>query len=132
MKKCLLLGIAIGVLGLCACSGTSVAEPPTAWDCSVVAAEDNTDDSYIITYSNEEIFTPTGQLTMQNQNEFPITIHLQTSGEKEVLETVQPGGYCTRNGLKTDAPYTVGIHADVHAGTEIAAMVYDGAVAFPY
>lgn len=132
MRKGLLLCIAIGILGLCACSGAKETEASAVWDCSVVAVEDNTSDTYVITYSSEEIFPQTGQLTIQNQNDFPIVVHLQTPGEKELVGTIQPGGYWSQRCLKTDVTYTIGVHAEVSAGTEIVAMVYDGTNTQPY
>lgn len=101
-------------------------EEKSKWDCSVNCAEESTADSYIVTYSEEEISSNTGILTFQNQNKFEITVHLITAGEEEEVFEIQPGGCTTFYQLEKDTVYTVGVHAEVNEGMEIRLVVYDG------
>ena len=132
MKKIPLLFAAICILSLCGCSSAKDTEASTKWDCSVTAAADNTDDAYVITYSNEEIQTRTGVLTIQNRNDFPVKIHLSTVGKQELSEEILPGGCVMFQNITPDTPYTVGAHAEVTEGTDIAIMAYDGTSSDPY
>ena len=77
------------------------------WDCSVSCTEKSTSAQYVITYSNVKVSSKTGTLTIQNRNDFEIVVH-------------------------TDKEYTVGIHADVDAATNIKVIVYDGKDTEPY
>lgn len=52
MKKIILLITVVCMMGLIGCSTKDEGDK---WDCSVAAAEDNTAEDYIITYSEEEI-----------------------------------------------------------------------------
>ena len=132
MKKIPLLFAAICILSLCGCSSTKDTEAVTKWDCSVTAAADNTDDAYVITYSNEEIRTQTGVFTIQNRNTFPVKIHLSTAGKQELSEEILPGGWVMFHHITPDTPYPVGAHAEVTEGTDIAIMAYDGTSSDPY
>lgn len=117
---------------VCSCSRLKHVEEVDKWDCTVTCAQTSTPDSYIITYSDEIIVTSTGVLTIQNQNDFDIKVHLLADREKgEVLE-VGAGGITVQYQLDKEAEYTVGIHADVEDGTEIKVMVYDGEEAEPF
>ena len=117
---------------LCSCSNLKHVEEADKWDCSVICAQTSTPDSYIITYSDEIIVTSTGVLTIQNQNDFDIKVHLLADRENgEVLE-VGAGGVTVRYQLDKQAEYSLGIHADVVEGTEIKVMVYDGEEAEPF
>lgn len=132
MKKISLLFAAICILGLCGCSNAKDTDAVTKWDCSVTAAEDNTDDHYVITFSNEEIQAQTGVLTIQNRNEFPVKIHLLTAGKQELVQEIPVGGCVMFHDITADASYTVGVHAEVTEGTDISIMAYDGTSSEPY
>lgn len=99
------------------------------WDCSVTCAEKSSDDSYIITYSNEKIIPSSSVLTFQNQNDFDIKVYINgnISGEDtgESFE-ISAGGIFVAYQLKKNTVYTLGCHADVAKGTLIKLMVYDG------
>ena len=117
---------------VCSCSRLKHVEELDKWDCTVTCAQTSTPDSYIITYSDEIIVTSTGVLTIQNQNDFDIKVHLLADREKgEVLE-VGAGGITVQYQLDKKAEYSLGIHADVEEGTEIKVMVYDGEEAEPF
>ena len=58
-------------------------------------------------------------------------VHLLTGGEEEVLD-IPAGGVSVRYRLEQGTVYTVGCHADVEIGTEIALMVYEGERADPW
>lgn len=117
---------------VCSCSRLKHVEEVDKWDCTVICAQTSTPDSYIITYSDEIIVTSTGVLTIQNQNDFDIKVHLLADREKgEVLE-VGAGGITVQYQLDKKAEYSLGIHADVEEGTEIKVMVYDGEEAEPF
>lgn len=132
MKKISLLFAVICILSLCGCSGGKGTDAVSEWDCSVTAAADNTDDAYVITYSNEKIQPRTDVLTVENRNAFPMEIHLLTAGKEEFVQEIQSGGCAILHEITPDASYTVGVHADVSEGTDIAIMVYDGTSAEPY
>ena len=61
------------------------AKAKTQWECSVVCAEKSTPDSYVITYSDAKILSNTGVLTVQNRNDFDITVHLLCEGKQELV-----------------------------------------------
>ena len=61
------------------------AKAKTQWECSVVCAEKSTPDSYVITYSDVKILSNTGVLTVQNRNDFDITVHLLCAGKQELV-----------------------------------------------
>ena len=80
------------------------------WDCSVSCTEKSTSAQYVITYSNVKVSSKTGTLTIQNIS----------------------AGCCYSFANVTDKEYTVGIHADVDAATNIKVIVYDGKDTEPY
>ncbi len=102
------------------------------WDCTVTCAETSNNDSYVITYSNEEIVADTGIITIQNRNSFDIVAHLLTEGEEERVAEVKSGGVTVLHQINKELIYTAGFHADVDEGTEINIMVYDGEWSEPY
>ncbi len=102
------------------------AKAKTQWECSVVCAEKSTPDSYVITYSDAKILSNTGVLTVQNRNDFDITVHLLCEGKQELVSDSIPAGGCYSFQNVTDKEYTVGIHAEVDENTDIKAFVYDG------
>lgn len=116
----------------CSCSRLKHVEELDKWDCTVTCAQTSTPDSYIITYSDEIIVTSTGVLTIQNQNDFDIKVHLLADREKEEVLNVGAGGITVQYQLDKKAEYSLGIHADVEEGTEIKSMVYDGEEAEPF
>ena len=116
----------------CSCSRLKHVEELDKWDCTVTCAQTSTPDSYIITYSDEIIVTSTGVLTIQNQNDFDIKVHLLVDREKEEVLNVGAGGITVQYQLDKKAEYSLGIHADVEEGTEIKVMVYDGEEAEPF
>ena len=59
------------------------------WECSVVCAEKSTPDSYVITYSDAKILSNTGVLTVQNRNDFDITVHLLCEGKMCIRDSAQ-------------------------------------------
>lgn len=86
---------------LCACAKNGSEEEQSKWDCSVVCAQESADDNYVITYSDEEIISNTGIVSVQNRNDFDIVV-------------------------KKEQVYTIGCHAEVKENTEIKLMIYDG------
>lgn len=108
------------------------AKAKTQWECSVVCAEKSTPDSYVITYSDAKILSNTGVLTVQNRNDFDITVHLLCEGKQELVSDSIPAGGCYSFQNVTDKEYTVGIHAEVDENTDIKAFVYDGKNTEPY
>ena len=108
------------------------AKAKTQWECSVVCAEKSTPDSYVITYSDAKILSNTGVLTVQNRNDFDITVHLLCEGKQELVSDSIPAGGCYSFQNVTDKEYTVGIHAEVDENTDIKAFVYDGKDTEPY
>ena len=96
------------------------------WDCTVQCAKESDEDSYIITYSEEEILADTGCITFQNRNMFAITVHLVGKGKEAFVSEIAPGGNVTFMQADKEVTYTVGIHADVEEGTELNLMAYDG------
>ena len=96
------------------------------WDCTVHCAEESGENSYVITYSEEEILADMGCITFQNRNMFAITVHLIGKGKEAFVSEIAPGGNVTFMQANKEVTYTVGIHADVEEGTELNLMVYDG------
>ena len=96
------------------------------WDCSVSCTEKSTSAQYVITYSNVKVSSKTGTLTIQNRNDFEI------EGEQEIVSGNISAGGCYSFANVTDKEYTVGIHADVDAATNIKVIVYDGKDTEPY
>lgn len=124
--------LSIVLLMLSACSDAVPAEETVQWDCSVSCAAESSADSYVITYSNEEIISNTGALSFQNRNDFDIVVHLLAAGEAENKIEIPAGGASTLYQIKHGLTYTVGFHADVNENTEIAVLVYDGEKADTY
>ena len=102
------------------------------WDCSVSCTEKSTSAQYVITYSNVKVSSKTGTLTIQNRNDFEIVVHVLCEGEQEIVSGNIPAGSCYSFANVTDKEYTVGIHADVDAATNIKVIVYDGKDTEPY
>ena len=96
------------------------------WDCTVHCAEESGENSYVITYSEEEILADTGRITFQNRNMFAIKVHLIGKGKEAFVSEIAPGGNVVFMQADKEVTYTVGIHADVEEGTELNLMVYDG------
>ena len=132
MKRCLILFLSIFcLLFLFGCSAAS--KEGQVWDCTVECVEESGEDAYVISYSDQEVVVPrSGTLTFQNRNEFDIVVHLLTGGEEEEVLDVPAGGVFVRYQLEQGTVYTVGCHADVEIGTEIALMVYEGERAEPW
>lgn len=133
MKKWVCVAvICVLFLALFGCSPQEQPIKEDRWDCSVTWAAESTDDSYVITYSGKTVVSDTGILTLQNRNDFEITVHLSCDGQEEQIFDIQPGGVSVFHRAVKQAVYTVGIHADVEEGTEIQLMVYDGEKAEVY
>lgn len=101
------------------------AKAATQWDCSVTCTEKSTYGKYVITYSNVKVLSKTGTLTIVNRNDFDIVVHLLCEGEQEIVSgNISAGGFYSFTNV-TDKEYTVGIHADVDAATNIKVIIYD-------
>ena len=130
MKRHLLLTLCVlCAAALCACSAK---EEGAKWDCTVECMEESTADSYVISYSDAEVVSSEGVLSFQNRNDFDIVVHLLSAGSEERVIDVYAGGVAVQYQLEKGTVYTVGCHADVEIGTEIALMVYDGERSEPY
>ena len=81
------------------------------WDCTIHCAEESGENSYVITYSDEEILADTGCITFQNRNMFVITVHLIGEGKEVFVSEIAPGGNVTFMQADPEVTYTVGIHA---------------------
>ena len=79
-----------------------------------------------------KVSSKTGTLTIQNRNDFEIVVHLLCEGEQEIVSGNISAGGCYSFANVTDKEYTVGIHADVDAATNIKVIVYDGKDTEPY
>lgn len=64
--------------------------------------------------------------SVQNRNDFAVTVHLLREGNEEEVSEIAVGGNVVFYQIKKDAVYTIGIHADVDEGTEIKLAAYDG------
>ena len=95
------------------------------WDCTVTCAEKSSDNAYVISYSEEEIVSTKGVLTLENRNDFDIIVHLFADG-KERVEEMPANGVTVLYQISKDTVYTLGCHADVSEGIEIKLYVYDG------
>ena len=124
-KYCLVFAMVCALL-LCACSKSESVETADQWDCSVSWQDESGDGSYVITYSNERVISAAGVLTIQNQNDFDITVHLLSDAQKEQTAQIAAGGVTVLKQIQPDVEYTVGCHADVPDGTDIRLMVYEG------
>lgn len=125
-KRLFIFSIIFLILLFNGCSENTDLEKKSNWDCTVACAEDSKDNSYIITYSSEEIVCTTGTLSIQNRNDFDIIVHLSTNNEDERVEEITAGTTSVVSQINKNAVYTVGIHADVKENTEIKCMIYDG------
>ena len=96
------------------------------WEITVPCVEESGQGSYVITYNGTTVCSETGILTLQNRNDFEITVHLSCNGQEEQVFDIQPGGVTVFHQAVKGEAYTVGIHAEVKEGTEIKLMVYDG------
>ena len=125
MKKliCIML-ICMLSIALVACAKEQSKEDQ--WEISVPCAEESQQDSYVISYGGVTVASETGILTLQNRNDFEITVHLSCNGQEEQVFDIQPGGVTVFHQAVKGEAYTVGIHAEVKEGTEIKLMVYDG------
>ena len=134
MKKrfCIMMILGLCITILSACIGHTASEDAGKWDCSVSCAAASSADSYVITYSDEEIISKTGKLSFQNRNDFDITVHLLTAGKTERKAEIPAYGVSILFQIEKDVSYTVGCHADVDENTEINLVVYDGERADPY
>ena len=112
-------------LGLCACSNLKRVEEVRKWDCSVECMEES-DNTYVITYSDEKVVSSTGELSFQNRNDFDIVVHLLAAGQEERKAEIGAGGMAVLYQVDKGTEYTVGCHADVEKSDEIKLMVYDG------
>ena len=74
------------------------AKAKTQWECSVVCAEKSTPDSYVITYSDAKILSNTGVLTVQNRNDFDITVHRKRLNFRHGYKNPRPH-FCNRSTL---------------------------------
>lgn len=130
MKRCVCLLLCV----FCAAAlfGCSAKEEGAKWDCTVECMEESAADSYVISYSDAEIVSGEGVLSFQNRNDFDIVVHLLSAGSEERVIDVYAGGVAVQYQLEKETVYTVGCHADVEIGTEIALMVYDGERSEPY
>ena len=124
-KYCLVFAMVCALL-LCACSKSESVETADQWDCSVSWQDESGDGSYAITYSNERVISGTGVLTLQNQNDFDITVYLLANAQKEQTAQIVAGGVTVLKQIQPDTEYTVGCHADVPERTDIRLMIYDG------
>ena len=119
------------ILALCCflllsgCSGSNPSAPQKNWNCTVICAEESSDNAYVISYSDERIISGTGILTVENENNFDIVVHL-TADSGERVEEIKAGGILILYQIAKDTAYTLGCHADVPEGTEIIVTVYDG------
>ena len=125
MKKliCIML-ICMLSIALVACAKEQPKEDQ--WEITVPCAEESQQDSYVISYGGVTVASETGILTLQNRNDFEITVHLSCNGQEEQVFDIQPGGVTVFHQAVKGEVYTVGIHAEVKEGTEIKLMVYDG------
>ena len=131
MKRFMRMPMLLCVLLLTACTAQTPVDQAGEWDCTVHCAAESTADAYVITYSDEKVWTQYGTLYFSNPNDFDITVHLYTAGEVERVADVPSGGTGMLDELKKDCDYTVGCHADVPENTQIRLTVHDGANAQP-
>lgn len=118
--------LSICVVLLCACAKNGSEEEQSKWDCSVICAKESADDNYVITYSDEEIVSNTGIISVQNRNDFVIVVHLFSAGQEERKIEISAGGVSVLHQIKKEQVYTIGCHAEVKENTEIKLMLYDG------
>ena len=134
MKKylCAMLVFAL-CLGSLGCAKQEDIPDTDKWLFSVVCPMGSDEESYVISYDEgQTVRSDTGMLTMQNRNDFAVTVHLSCDGQEEQVFDIQPGGVTVFSMAVKQAEYTVGIHADVAENTEIKLAVYDGEVSEVY
>lgn len=93
------------------------------WDLSTSCAKESTEDTYVITYCDEKISCSTGLLSFDNANDFDITVHLLSGGNGELKVDIPAGSTAALSVDSVKTEYTVGIHADVAADTDIMLIV---------
>ena len=93
------------------------------WDLYLKCAKESTDDKYVITYCNEKIVCSTGLLSFDCTNDFDITVHLLSTGNGEITVDIPAGITAAVSLPPVKTEYTVGIHADVAAETDINLIV---------
>lgn len=127
MKKRISISLVI-ILALVigGCSKESSGQKKDKWDCTVVSVEESKENSYIIVYSEEKICSAKGKISIQNPNDFFMTVHLLSDEEEERVIDVPGGGITIFYDVTKGVSYRVGLHADVEEGTEIECMIYDG------
>lgn len=126
MKKMIrIILICMLSIGLIGCAEQERPEE-SRWEISVPCAEESQQDSYVISYGGRTVSSETGILTLQNRNDFEITVHLSCNGQEEQIFEIQPGGVTVFHQAVKQEEYTVGIHAEVKEGSEIKLMIYDG------
>ena len=126
IKKLYIFLICSCMLILCGCARLQHEEELTKWDCSVPCVEESTEDSFVINYCDIKFASSTGVLTFQNHNDFDIIVYLLNGGEHDRVIEISAGGCSVQYDIDKNTEFTVGIHADVEADTEIKLMVYDG------
>lgn len=95
------------------------------WQFSTKCAVASSEDKYVITYCDEKITCSTGLLTIENKNNFDITVHLSNGENAEIgLDIPQNTSVAFALG-ESKTEYTVGVHADVKEDTEINFIVYE-------
>ena len=124
MKKTISFILVLGCLVvMVACNSKTL--PQKRWYCAVTCCEESSDNAYVISYYDERIISSTGSLTIDNENDFDIVVHLTADG-KEIVNEIKAGGVLILYQVAMDTAYTLGCHADVAEGTEIVIVVYDG------
>ena len=122
---CVLLGMLSGCAG-----DLPKIEGSGPWDCSVSAVNLDDKDVYEITYSRINVKSESGTLTLDNRNDFPITVHLMPqnfnkASKAEEAVTAVEGGQSVPISVEKDLMYEVGVHADVPDGTEVKLTISD-------
>lgn len=120
--------VIILVLVISDCSKESSKKEKDKWDCTVAGVEESKENSYIIVYSEEKICSRKGKISIQNPNDFFITVHLSSDEEEECVIEVPGGGGIILCDVTKGVSYKVGLHADVEEGTEIECMIFDGEI----
>ena len=125
MKKLIaLVLIFVCMVVMAACNNQIL--PVKRWECVITCTEQSSDNTYVVSYSDDKIISTTGILTIDNKNDFDIVVHLIADGMERTQE-IKTGGVSTLYQINKDTEYTLGCHADVSEGTEINVVVYDGA-----
>ena len=94
------------------------------WQLSVYCAKESTENKYIITYCDKQVVPESGTLYISNKNDFDITVHLLSTGNKEITADIL-SGHTVEISVKPNTDYTVGIHADVAENTKINLKVFE-------